>query len=79
MDATEPAADPNTLDYVINEENGSCMCKLCGEVVSSRTHWYRHKYKVRSSHAARRRKLLVLPSLSGSAMCQVPRPVLTFA
>ena len=34
-----------TLDYVIND-NGSCTCKLCGEVTQSRTHWYRHKYKV---------------------------------
>ena len=34
------------LDYVINESDGSCMCKTCGEVLSSRTHWYRHKYKV---------------------------------
>ena len=41
--ATPPAV---TLDYVINESDGSCMCKLCGEVLSSRTHWYRHKYKV---------------------------------
>ena len=36
-----------TLDYVIND-NGSCTCKLCGEVTQSRTHWYRHKYKVSS-------------------------------
>ena len=41
--ATPPAV---SLDYVINESDGSCMCKLCGEVLSSRTHWYRHKYKV---------------------------------
>ena len=34
-----------TLDYLIND-NGSCTCKLCGEVTASRTHWYRHKYKV---------------------------------
>jgi hypothetical protein len=38
--------DATTLDYVINDADGSCMCKLCGEVVESRTHWYRHKYKV---------------------------------
>ena len=37
--------DDNSLDYALNE-NGSCTCKLCGEIVSSRTHWYRHKYKV---------------------------------
>jgi len=34
-----------SLDYVIND-NGSCTCKLCGELTASRTHWYRHKYKV---------------------------------
>ena len=27
-------------------EDGTCLCKLCGEKVASRTHWYRHKYKV---------------------------------
>ena len=37
--------EQTTLDYVVNED-GSCTCKLCGEVVASRTHWYRHKYKV---------------------------------
>ena len=37
-----------TLDYLINED-GSCTCKLCGELTASRTHWYRHKYKVTSS------------------------------
>jgi hypothetical protein len=39
--------DCSTLDYVINED-GSCTCKLCGEKVASRTHWYRHKYKVKT-------------------------------
>lgn len=38
-------SDSSTLDYVINDD-GSCTCKLCGERVQSRTHWYRHKYKV---------------------------------
>ena len=37
---------PAMLEYVVNDSDGSCMCKLCGEVLSSRTHWYRHKYKV---------------------------------
>jgi len=41
----ELAGNNVTLDYVINE-NGTCTCKLCGEVTQSRTHWYRHKYKV---------------------------------
>ena len=38
-------AESSTLDYLINSD-GSCTCKLCGERVASRTHWYRHKYKV---------------------------------
>lgn len=25
---------------------GSVVCKRCGEVLASRTHWYRHKYKL---------------------------------
>lgn len=33
------------MDYILNDD-GSCACKLCGEVLVSRTHWYRHKYKV---------------------------------
>ena len=37
--------DSSTLDYIVNDD-GSCVCKLCGEVTASRTHWYRHKYKV---------------------------------
>ena len=47
-DSEEMALSNMTLDYFINE-NGTCTCKLCGEVTASRTHWYRHKYKVRSS------------------------------
>ena len=43
----ENALNNLTLDYLIND-NGTCTCKLCGEVTASRTHWYRHKYKVRS-------------------------------
>lgn len=41
----ENALNNLTLDYLIND-NGTCTCKLCGEVTASRTHWYRHKYKV---------------------------------
>ncbi|XP_067014014.2 broad-complex core protein isoforms 1/2/3/4/5 isoform X1 [Anabrus simplex] len=32
------------LEYLIRED-GSVVCKWCGEVLPSRTHWYRHKYK----------------------------------
>ena len=44
----ELAGNNATLDYVIND-NGTCTCKLCGEVTQSRTHWYRHKYKVKTT------------------------------
>ena len=44
-DSEEMSLTNMTLDYFINE-NGTCTCKLCGEVTASRTHWYRHKYKV---------------------------------
>ena len=33
----ENALNNMTLDYLINE-NGTCTCKLCGEVTASRTH-----------------------------------------
>ena len=33
------------LDYSLNDD-GSVTCKICRETVPSRTHWYRHKYKV---------------------------------
>lgn len=33
------------LEYLIRHD-GSVVCKLCGEVLASRTHWYRHKYKL---------------------------------
>ena len=48
-DSDEMALTNMTLDYFIND-NGTCTCKLCGEVTASRTHWYRHKYKVSHSH-----------------------------
>ncbi|XP_071455420.1 protein abrupt isoform X1 [Hetaerina americana] len=32
-------------EYVLRGD-GSVVCKWCGEVLPSRTHWYRHKYKV---------------------------------
>lgn len=33
------------LEYLISQD-GSVVCKLCGEVLASRAHWYRHKYKL---------------------------------
>ena len=35
-----------SIEYTLNKEDGSCICNLCGEMFGSRTHWYRHKYKV---------------------------------
>ena len=51
-DNEEMAGNNMTLDYLINE-NGTCTCKLCGEVTASRTHWYRHKYKVQNKKYSR--------------------------
>lgn len=28
------------------QTNGTVICKICGEILQSRTHWYRHKYKL---------------------------------
>lgn len=28
------------------QSNGTVVCKICGEILQSRTHWYRHKYKL---------------------------------
>ncbi|XP_072379398.1 uncharacterized protein ttk isoform X1 [Diabrotica undecimpunctata] len=39
------------LEYVV-QEDGSVVCKRCGEVLASRTHWYRHKYKVHMVQAS---------------------------
>ncbi|XP_028028506.1 uncharacterized protein LOC114241754 isoform X1 [Bombyx mandarina] len=36
---------PGVIEYLLNND-GSVICKLCGEVLASRTHWYRHKYKL---------------------------------
>lgn len=33
------------MEY-LTRSDGSVVCKLCGEVLQSRTHWYRHKYKL---------------------------------
>ncbi|CAG9829922.1 unnamed protein product [Diabrotica balteata] len=46
------------LEYVV-QEDGSVVCKRCGEVLASRTHWYRHKYKV---HMVQANNKLVSPA-----------------
>lgn len=38
------AARRELLEYLI-QSDGSVVCKWCGELLPSRTHWYRHKYK----------------------------------
>ena len=40
-----PEVGVDLLDYKLHND-GSVTCKLCQETVPSRTHWYRHKYKV---------------------------------
>jgi hypothetical protein len=40
-----PLAKHELLEYVI-QHDGSVVCKWCGETLPSRTHWYRHKYRV---------------------------------
>ncbi|KAF7287555.1 hypothetical protein GWI33_005919 [Rhynchophorus ferrugineus] len=39
------------LEY-LPQADGSVVCKRCGEVLASRTHWYRHKYKVHVNNFA---------------------------
>nr|XP_031836876.1 uncharacterized protein LOC116428854 isoform X2 [Nomia melanderi] len=41
-------AEPELLEYLI-QNDGSVVCKWCGEVLPSRTRWYRHKYKLHVS------------------------------
>ncbi|XP_056632562.1 zinc finger and BTB domain-containing protein 17-like isoform X1 [Diorhabda sublineata] len=46
------------LEYLV-QPDGSVICKRCGEVLASRTHWYRHKYKV---HVLQANQKLVSPA-----------------
>lgn len=39
------------LEYLIRSD-GSVICKMCGEILQSRTHWYRHKYKFHVAQVA---------------------------
>ncbi|XP_017887043.1 protein tramtrack, alpha isoform isoform X1 [Ceratina calcarata] len=45
---TEPEVKKQLLEYLI-QNDGSVVCKWCGEVLPSRTRWYRHKYKLHVS------------------------------
>lgn len=40
----------NEFFEYLTQSDGSVVCKLCGEVLSSRTHWYRHKYKLHANN-----------------------------
>lgn len=40
-----PKVRNDLLEYMTRND-GSVVCKLCGEILQSRTHWYRHKYKL---------------------------------
>lgn len=40
-----PKGRSDLLEYMTRHD-GSVICKLCGEILQSRTHWYRHKYKL---------------------------------
>ncbi|VVC87973.1 unnamed protein product, partial [Leptidea sinapis] len=39
----------DALEYMMRND-GRVVCKVCGEVLQSRTHWYRHKYKFHIVH-----------------------------
>ncbi|KAG7209311.1 hypothetical protein KM043_015422 [Ampulex compressa] len=45
---SEPEVRKQLLEYLI-QNDGSVVCKWCGEVLPSRTRWYRHKYKLHVS------------------------------
>ncbi|CAH2268762.1 jg23785 [Pararge aegeria aegeria] len=44
-----PKAKNEFLEYMLRND-GSVICRLCGEILQSRTHWYRHKYKLHVVH-----------------------------
>lgn len=47
-DGQQPRTKTELLEYLIRGD-GSVTCKLCGEILASRTHWYRHKYKLHAN------------------------------
>ncbi|XP_072935825.1 uncharacterized protein [Epargyreus clarus] len=44
-----PRLKTESVEY-LTRNDGSVVCKLCGEILQSRTHWYRHKYKLHVPH-----------------------------
>jgi len=53
-----PLSKQELLEYVI-QTDGSVICKWCGESVPSRTHWYRHKYRLHAVNLFRCGKCFV--------------------
>ncbi|KAM3966792.1 uncharacterized protein ACR2FA_012331 isoform 2-T2 [Aphomia sociella] len=45
-DSKDTVKARNDLLEYMTRSDGSVICKLCGEILQSRTHWYRHKYKL---------------------------------
>ncbi|XP_068629198.1 protein tramtrack, beta isoform-like isoform X3 [Battus philenor] len=45
IDSANTSKVRNDLLEYMTRNDGSVVCKLCGEILQSRTHWYRHKYK----------------------------------
>lgn len=60
-DDTQPLKKTELLEYLIRGD-GSVTCKMCGEILASRTHWYRHKYKLHSNTSS-----TLVTSVSGSS------------
>lgn len=59
-DNQQPRTKSELLEYLIRSD-GSVTCKLCGEILASRTHWYRHKYKLHGTNVS------VQPTLNSGA------------
>lgn len=38
------------MEYA-SRNDGSVCCKMCGKILASRSHWYRHKYRAHSIHS----------------------------
>ena len=53
-----PLSKQELLEYVV-QRDGSVICKWCGESVPSRTHWYRHKYRLHAINLFRCGKCFV--------------------
>lgn len=64
------------LEYLIRDD-GSVACKLCGEVLASRTHWYRHKYKLHVTTTSSAATIITaqVPAVPVSAPVSAPAPV----